>query len=137
MEIRLANWNVNRRGDLTEHWDVLDSRGWDLCTLREVRPEAASHFVGARDVEASHALDHAVGTKGVAGVRDGAMVVARRPFRLRGAGMVADLPSPDRALLARVGHEKQGYFGMSVLSAALPPATNWGGESPQSHGYPE
>lgn len=54
------------------------------------------------------------------------MVVTRAPFRLRGAAVVADLPSPDRSLLARVGSDEDSYFGMSLLSAALPPATSWG-----------
>lgn len=125
MKIRIANWNVNRRGDLTDHLSLLNSVGWDLCTLQEVQPQAAAGLISA-SVEGSHALDHTHGTAKLDGVRDGAMVLARKPFRLRGAGVVAGLPSPDRSLLARIGSDEDSYFGMSLLSAALPPATSWG-----------
>lgn len=126
MKIRIANWNVNRRVDLSPHWELLESVGWDVCTLQEVGPDAAAAVADVDGLEASYALDHVGATAELAGVVDGAMVVARRPLRLRGAGVVADLPSLDRSLLARIGHDEQHYFGMSVLSASLPPATNWG-----------
>lgn len=126
MKIRLADWNVNRRGDLSEHLSLLDALDWDLCTLQEVRHQAGSAIAERAGVEGSHALDHAAGTSKLRGVRDGAMVLARAPFRLRGAAVVTDVPSPDRTLLARIGHDEQRNFGVSVLSAALPPATSWG-----------
>ena len=111
MQIRILNWNVNRRADLRPARELLDSLGWDLCTLQEVRPESAQAAAGGDGLEGSHAG----ATAALAGVIDGAMVVARAPFRLRGASVVADLPSPDRSLLARVGHDEQRYFGLSVL----------------------
>lgn len=58
MQIRMANWNVNRRADLRSHWELLDSLGWDVCTLQEVGPGTAAAVAGAEGLESSHALDH-------------------------------------------------------------------------------
>lgn len=57
MEVRIANWNVNRRADLSQHWELLESVGWDVCTLQEVGSAAAA-VADVDGLAGSYALDH-------------------------------------------------------------------------------
>ena len=119
--LRFIQWNINGFSTLRGQGDLLASLPWDVAALQEVTTGAWPQLRGlADDAEAAvRRLPPLAGDP----PRYHAALLVRRPFELRDAAVLRDVPSPERTLVGTVTVEE---VAITVASLAVPPGVSWG-----------
>ncbi len=123
MKLRIIDWNVQGRRDVARQMTFLDSLGWDVLLLQEVRPHRLDDFlswrgVGGGDGALVHRPDRLADR-----VPWGAAIVVREGIELLTSAPMINVPSPERTLFGVVRAEG---VCVEVASLAAPPAsTGW------------
>ena len=118
--LRVVDWNLDGFTGLDAKLELLERMSWDVCLLQEV---TADSWANLRDLgtAACWAGDHlpALATP----PRYRSAIVVRSGWQLHDAGVVDDVPSPERTAVATL--ERDG-LQVTVASLALPPGVTWG-----------
>lgn len=120
MRFMAVDWNVNgfvRRAQL----DLLGGLDWDIACLQEVTRETWPDFRAVAD-QGDVAFDY-LPPLADDGPKYGCAVLIRAPARIERFGVMADVPSPERAAVAVV---TVGGRNLWVGSWAAPPGVTWG-----------
>ncbi|ROR72384.1 endonuclease/exonuclease/phosphatase family protein [Bogoriella caseilytica] len=120
MSFTVVDWNVNgfvRR----EQAALLGRLDWDIACLQEVTRESWADFRALAD-QGEVAFEY-LPPLADGGPRYGCAVLVRAPARIEDFGLMADMPSPERAAVAKVTIEERGLW---ACSWAAPPGVTWG-----------
>lgn len=118
MELRVIDWNVNGHRDIARQLAMMDTLGWDVALLQEVRPGGFGAF---RDHDGVSGADPALLHRPDRDETWGNAVVVREPFELLASAPMVNVPSPERSLVALVRH---GETVFEVASLATPRASS-------------
>jgi endonuclease/exonuclease/phosphatase family metal-dependent hydrolase len=127
VELRVVSWNVDGWHTIREEqMRLLDQTGADLALLQEVTP-ASLDLLRQASWRGTSALelvpDDHTERRGVR-PRFASAILARGEVTIDGSNLIARTSSPVRALQSQIG--VQGV-AITVISAALPPGSLWGG----------
>lgn len=122
-ELRIIDWNLQKRKDVCRQLAFMDRLGWDILLLQEVYPERVplieSHpSVGSVDAALRHRPDRATGH-----MPSGSAIVVRDGIDLVVSSPMVNIPSPERTL---IGVVNAGGRNLAVASLAAPPGVSWG-----------
>jgi len=118
MHLRLIDWNVNGRRDVPRQLAMMDTLGWDVALLQEVRPASFPTF---RDHAGVTGADHALLHRPDRDEPWGSAILVREPFELLASAPMVNVPSPERTLVALI---RRGDITFEVASLATPPASS-------------
>ena len=121
-ELRIVDWNLQRRKDVARQMRFVDSLGWDILLLQEVLPQRVALIenhpgVGSADSTLQHRPDRATGH-----LRSGSAIVVREGLELVVSSPMVYVPSPERAMTGAV---RVGDHLLAVASLAAPPGVSW------------
>jgi hypothetical protein len=121
-ELRIIDWNLQKRRDVGKQLDFVDSLGWDILLLQEVYPERVIHLrnhpgVGDLDTALRHRPDRVTGH-----LASGSAIVVREGLGLLTSSPLVNVPSPERTLTGIV--QVDGRH-LTVAALAAPPGVSW------------
>ncbi|MFK5634249.1 endonuclease/exonuclease/phosphatase family protein [Ornithinimicrobium sp. LYQ103] len=120
MTSTLVDWNVNGH-TMREQVELLASLHWDVACLQEMTRDSWPAFRATGD-QGEVAFPHLPALAST-GPRYGCAVLVRAPARLEDFDVLRDVPSPERAAVARVDI---GGRDLWACSWAAPPGVTWG-----------
>lgn len=121
VDVRMVDWNINGFSELRGQAELLAELDWNVCTLQEVTEGTWPELRQLGD-DSAISRDSMPPLAGKAPRYHAAVLV--RDLRLVDAGILRDLPSPERSLVARL--ESGDGHPFVAASLASPPGVSWG-----------
>jgi endonuclease/exonuclease/phosphatase family metal-dependent hydrolase len=122
VRLKFVDWNLNGFTGVDRKLEFLAATNWDVCALQEVTRESYDALEASGVFSSLSCAHHHMPALAGKPPRYYAAIGTRGRFNLSDPGILRDMPSPERTLVATIDSGDQAFVAASL---AAPPGVRW------------